>query len=370
MSKPESQSGSQARFQADSGLLPDLCGNTSLIGLILAGELLALALTLIQTPLMYFSWEIFGYLSLLIQWIVLLSAWGLCHFAHYLSRFSMVMAGALAYGYTLLVSLVVLVTAWWLIKGTLLELIKWLLLAAIFTGLLLRYLYLQQQLRRQQQAELNARIQALHARIRPHFLFNAMNAVVSLIPVKPDLAERVVEDLCQLFRVSLQESTLVSLDKEIELCRNYIAIEQVRLGERLSVQWHCEHSSEDGETLVPSLILQPLLENAIAHGIQRLTAGGVVHIQSRLEGNSIVVVVINPIPDPADKGTDNLPDMKNNHMALDNIRHRLQAHYGDKATIETVEQTAQQITTDETKQETEVGGRYTVTLTLPKMNEA
>ena len=229
MSKPDTQSGSEAEFQPDAGLLPDLCSNTSLIGLIVAGELLALALTLIQTPLMYFSWETFGYLSLLIQWIVLLSAWGLCHFARYLSRFSTVMAGAIAYGYTLLVSLVILVTAWWLIKGAILELLKWILLAAIFTGLLLRYLYLQQQLRRQQQAELNARI-------RPHFLFNAMNAVVSLIPVKPDLAERVVEDLCQLFRVSLQESTLVSLDKEIELCRNYIAIEQVRLGERLTVQ--------------------------------------------------------------------------------------------------------------------------------------
>lgn len=358
------------KLAPDAGLLPDLCSNTSLVGLIIAGELLALALTLVQTPLMYFSWEIFGYISLLVQWIILVSAWGLCHFSSYLSRFSTVVAGALAYGFMLFISVIVLSVAWWLIQGTWLEFLKSLLLAAIFIGLFLRYLYLQQQLRKQQQAELHARIQALHARIRPHFLFNAMNAVVSLIPVNPDLAEKVIEDLCALFRVSLQETALVTLDQEIDLCRHYVAIEQVRLGERLQVHWQCEHSTAQGHIQVPSLLLQPLLENAISHGIGRLPSGGTVQMQTHVQGDALTVVVTNPVPHAShhNRGTDNLPNMKNNHMALDNIRHRLQAHYGSGASIVT-EQDAQPDSAETNSTETNTEHYYRVTLRLPIANE-
>ncbi|WP_197468509.1 sensor histidine kinase, partial [Alcanivorax sp. HI0083] len=110
------------------------------------------------------------------------------------------------------------------------------LIAAIIAGLVMRYFYVQEQLRQKDQAELQARIQALQSRIRPHFLFNSMNIIASLIAVDPDGAEQVVEDLSVLFRASLKNSgNEASLEEELELCRRYIHIEQLRMGERLQV---------------------------------------------------------------------------------------------------------------------------------------
>src|SRR5690606_24706291 len=124
-----------------------------------------------------------------------------------------------------------------------------------------RYLYLQQQLNRQQQAELKARLDALQARMHPHFLFNSMNIIASLIATAPDKAEQAVEDLAELFRASLASAdTEVSLGHELELCRRYLALESLRLGERLRVHWQDEGVSP--QLPIPLLTLQPLLENA------------------------------------------------------------------------------------------------------------
>src|SRR5690606_15741716 len=127
--------------------------------------------------------------------------------------------------------------------------------------------YLTQQLRLRQKAELEARIQALQSRIRPHFLFNSMNSIASLIGIDPQAAEAAVEDLSGLFRASLgQSSAEVSLDDEFELCRRYLRMEQLRLGERLRVRWDVD--AVPTTLPIPALSLQPLLENAIYHGIQ------------------------------------------------------------------------------------------------------
>ncbi len=332
------------------GLLPYLCSGQSVFGLVVAGELIAFALVLVKGSLMHFSWSQLGYTSMVVQWIVLLSALVLCYLSPVFKRCQIWLAGSLAYGSVLLVSFVVISSALWLLHGYIepFNLLKNMILSGIFSGIILRYLYLQQQLRNQQQAELQSRIQALHARIRPHFLFNSMNAVASLIAVDPDLAEKVVEDLSQLFRASLKEAQMIPLDEELALCRSYSDIEQVRLGERLAFQWQCEH--QHGNIFVPSLILQPLVENAIYHGIQRLPDGGVVRIITEIKGKSLILKVINPIPTLQDNQTDTLESLtptaptknnkkisakgnKNNRMALDNIRHRLQAHYGGKASI-------------------------------------
>ncbi len=143
----------------------------------------------------------------------------------------------------------------------------------ILAGLVLRYFYLQQQLYVQQQlqmqATMQARFQSLQSRIRPHFLFNSMNIIASLIDSDPETAERVVEDMSALFRASLSdEEDLVPLAQEISLCERYINIEQLRLGERLHVNW--QKNLHNDQHIVPSLCLQPLIENAIYHGIQPL----------------------------------------------------------------------------------------------------
>lgn len=333
-----SNSSSSQPLVLQDGLLPHLCSGSAVFGLVLAGELIAFALVLTQSTLMTFSWAQLGYVSMVVQWITLLSALLLCRLSSMFSRFSSLVSGCLAYACVLGVALVVIISALWLVDGYIdvLALFKNMILAAIFSGIILRYLYIQQQLRQQQYAELQSRIQVLHARIRPHFLFNSMNAVASLIPVNPVLAEKVVEDLSQLFRVSLQEMSMVSLDEEIALCRNYTDIEQVRLGERLHIEWQCEHAGCN--TLVPSLVLQPLIENAIYHGIQRIVDGGVIHVSTWIENHRLLLRVTNPVPDLVDNQTDNLSSLtdndKNNHMALKNIQHRLQAHYGQDANID------------------------------------
>src|SRR5690606_13067009 len=167
-----------------------------------------------------------------------------------------------------------------------------LLIAAVFAGIVLRYFYLQQQLRNQQQAELNARIQALQARIRPHFLFNSMNSIASLIDYDPVSAEKLIVDLCELFRASLNEPGLVPLQQEIELCQRFISIEQTRLGSRLTVEWRMDKIPD---TEIPGLLLQPLIENAIFHGIQPLRDGGTIRILIEEIAGTCRIQIVNPI---------------------------------------------------------------------------
>src|SRR5690554_5410204 len=217
-------------------------------------------------------------MSFQVQWVVLVSAVILCRLRPRLRRWPPLRAGAVSYAVVLLVTLVFSILGQLLMRGffnlplkiNLWELATSLLTAAILAGIGLRYLYLQQQLRNQQQGELDARIQALQSRIRPHFLFNSMNSIASLIATEPETAERVVEDLSELFRASLAEPTLIPIDAELALCRRYLEIEKLRLDKRLQVDWQVEPLP--ASTQIPSLLLQPLLENAVVHGIEPLPA--------------------------------------------------------------------------------------------------
>lgn len=160
-----------------------------------------------------------------------------------------------------------------------------------------------------------ARVQALQARIRPHFLFNCINTVLSLVRANPRRAENALEDMSDLFRMAMAEdSQLVPLRAEIELSRRYLALEQMRLGERLQFQWHQSDIPDDA--MVPALILQPLLENAVYHGIEPRSEGGVVDVRLERKGSSIQIAVRNPNSKPAYRRS-------GNKLALENIRERL-----------------------------------------------
>jgi two-component system sensor histidine kinase AlgZ len=254
-------------------LLPYLCSPSAILSLVLTGELLALVLVLADYSLS-FSWVSLGITSMIIQWIVLSCALVLCQSRALLNRLSLRLSGCLAFSFCCVIAASIL----WispLLISTPVDTGLWVrstTIAVIFSGILLRYLYLQQQLSNQQQAELQSRIQSLQSRIRPHFLFNSMNTIASLINLDPETAEKTVEDLSDLFRSSLQNPGLVHLSEEIELCRRYIAVEKIRLAERLTMEWDFEEKIFSA--LVPSLFLQPLLENAIGHGLQLLIKGG------------------------------------------------------------------------------------------------
>ena len=186
-----------------------------------------------------------------------------------------------------------------------------------------------------------ARIQALQARIRPHFLYNSINAVLSLMRAEPRRAERALEDMADLFRVLMADNrTLAPIGQEVELAKQYLAIEVIRLGDRLRVAWNTERMP--GDALVPSLVLQPLLENAVYHGIEPAEAGGEISIEVARAGDRLVISLANPYPGEGRQTA-------GNRMAIANIKERLQLHFDDEADM---------------RSET-TGGVYRVTIRLP-----
>jgi two-component system sensor histidine kinase AlgZ len=168
-----------------------------------------------------------------------------------------------------------------------------------------------------------ARLQALQARIRPHFLFNTINAVLGIVRSDPKRAESALEDMSDLFRMAMEQSSdLVPVLNEIELARQYLALEQLRLGERLEVTWHIENLPSDA--LIPPLILQPLLENAVYHGIEPLMGGGNIEIRVYQSKNELHLEMSNP---RQEHGRSKL----GNKIALANIRERLDLQFDIEA---------------------------------------
>jgi two-component system sensor histidine kinase AlgZ len=144
-------------------------------------------------------------------------------------------------------------------------------------------------------AETTARLAELQSRIRPHFLFNTLNTALSLVRLDPARAEVVLEDLAELFRVALSDGgASVSLADEVELAQRYLAIEQVRFGDRLRVTW--ELDDEAGRARVPPLMLQPLVENAVRHGVEPAADGGIIRVRTRVKLGRAVVSIANTVP--------------------------------------------------------------------------
>jgi two-component system sensor histidine kinase AlgZ len=199
-------------------------------------------------------------------------------------------------------------------------------LCALLGAALLRYFYVLEQWRARVRAEAKARFEALQARIRPHFLFNSMNTIASLIRSRPAEAERAVEDLSDLFRAALgRDAALSTLGAELDLMRQYLDIEKLRLGERLRVDMAVDDLPAD--LPIPALLLQPLVENAIYHGIQQLPAGGTVSVRGRREADAVVLEIRNPQPPPAARAA------PRHGMALDNTRARIEYHFRSRGTL-------------------------------------
>lgn len=192
-----------------------------------------------------------------------------------------------------------------------------------------RYLYLREQWAQQQHSELHARIQAMQARIHPHFLFNSLNSVISLISIDPDKAEQMLLNLSRLFRASFQELKLVKLQEEIELCQRYLEIEQIRLGERLQVEWKLENKDLYSQVQIPLLTLQPLVENSIFHGVEKILTKSTISILIEILQNQINIIITNPYTQ------DNKTLKKGHGIAIENVRQRLEAYYGPTMTFQT-----------------------------------
>ena len=194
-----------------------------------------------------------------------------------------------------------------------------------------RYLYMREQWARQQNSELNARIQAMQARIHPHFLFNSLNTVISLITIDPDKAEQMLLNLSRLFRASFKELKLVRLKDEIELCQRYLAIEQIRLGNRLQVEWKYDDEVLFSQIQIPLLTLQPLVENSIFHGVEKFLTKSTISILIEILQNQVNIVITNPY------AQDKINLRQGHGIAVENVKQRLKAYYGRSATFQTYE---------------------------------
>lgn len=200
------------------------------------------------------------------------------------------------------------------------------LFSLLMTSALIVYFNMRSRLLSPALAE--SRLQALQARIRPHFLFNSINAVLSLIRSDTKRAEIALEDLCDLFRVLMADNRQLStLQQEVDLSRRYLNLEQLRLGERLQVEWHIDNMPPDAQ--IPPLVLQPLLENAVYHGIEPRTEPGVININIFLRNDQVHILLRNPYQREGDHHA-------GNKMAMENIRERLSLHFDVEASLSAV----------------------------------
>ncbi|WP_257267177.1 sensor histidine kinase [Endozoicomonas sp. ONNA2] len=326
----------QTPHSKDDFFLPDLGSGQSVFMLVLISELFVLVQVLALPGDMDFSWTRLAMLSLFVQWIVLSSSAFL-----YLARpFLMGLPTWQSVMISLLgVQIITLLLT--LLSQTLLspilfapdwqQVIRNLLAALIISAMLLRYFYIQYEVSLQQQVIHNARLDSLQATIRPHFLFNSMNIIASLIQINPEKAEQAVEDLSDLFRASLNnpgqnQSAFVPIRKEIQISESYLRIEQQRLGDRLEVKWRVGELPQ--RLSIPPFTLQPLVENAVYHGIQPLEAGGCITISIHIDQQTVQISVENPMP-----YTETISN--GNQIALNNIRSRLAMLFGNKASLTT-----------------------------------
>jgi two-component system sensor histidine kinase AlgZ len=222
-------------------------------------------------------------------------------------------------------------------------LIRSLMITGIIGVLGIRYLILQKRSVVDGKLQQESKLQALQSRIRPHFLFNSLNSVASLTRSDPTKAEAVLHDLADLFRVLLADARkLVPVTAEREISRQYLEVEKIRLGDRLQVKWNV--SNIPRSALMPALTLQPLLENAIYHGIEPRFAGGTIKIEMWGEGETLNIMISNPLPD-VQKQTRS----KGNKLAQENIRQRLATQFGSAASMQVIQE----------------GGQYHVKVKMP-----
>ena len=317
--------------------LPDFCAAGALFIVLLVAELVAIALTLAaHTPEGQFLLQL-SKTSFLVLWIALLGTAVLCQLRVWLERAGKTRAFVFAFLILVTMSLLIAELAWQLplrVAGVAIIadthgefLLRTLAISAIFIALAMRYLYVSSEWRRSIVLEAQARISALQALIRPHFLFNSMNTIASLTRTDPRQAEEAVEDLSDLLRASLSSTrNRTTLKEELEVAAIYHRIEKLRLGDRLKLRW--DIAELPMRARIPSLTIQPLIENAIYHGIELLPEGGEVAVSGRRDGRHLEISVSNPVAPGKSSGKDG------NKMAMSNIRQRFELAYGNRATVD------------------------------------
>jgi two-component system, LytTR family, sensor histidine kinase AlgZ len=322
-------------------LLPDFCTPRAMLAVLLIVTLTALVMALSAAEFGAIFWLGLARNILFLVWVGVAGAAALCRLRPHIAARS-AMGGSLIVLGTMLVLVAILSTVASLImsssylnpEGLLgvapernwLFLARNMLIGLIVSGFALRYFYVSQQWRLNIESQARSRVNALQARIRPHFLYNSMNTIASLTRSDPARAEEAVQDLADLFRANLSEKrSLITLKEELESARIYQRIEQLRMGERLRVRWNVKELPM--RALIPALTVQPLLENAIGHGVEHLEGGGEVIVEGSSADGTVLLRVRNPMP------LDSTAQRSGHGIALDNIHERLTLLFGVNAAV-------------------------------------
>jgi len=324
--------------RSDALYLPDFCTSRATLATVLIVELTALVLTLARESGTIDFWTDLARTSMFLLWIGLAGSALLCALRPQLARMTVAAGSAAVLALIGAVIAAVSVCAWLFGRTPLviesggaglfpaaprMFLLRNVAIGLIVTGIALRYFYVAHEWRKSVELRAAARVHALQARIRPHFLFNSMNTIAALTRSNPPRAEAAVQDLADLFRATLADKgDTITLAEELEVARTYQRMEQLRLGARLQVVWKTD--ALPANALVPGLMIQPLLENAIYHGIEPRAEGGTVTISGEVSSDLVTIVVRNPL-DPAPR------PREGNRLGLANIRERLSLLYGERA---------------------------------------
>ena len=316
--------------------LPDFCAAGTLFIVLLVAELVAIVLTLAaHGPDGQFLLQL-SKISFFVLWLTLLGSAVMCQLRKWLEQAGKTRAFLFSFVILEITCLVVAELSWqlmWRFGGVSIIddshsdfLLRTFAISSIFIALGMRYLYVSSEWRRSIVLEAQARISALQALMRPHFLFNSMNTIASLTRTNPRQAEEAVEDLSDLLRASLSSTRdRTSIKEELEVAASYQRIEELRLGDRLTVIWNTDELPMRAQ--IPSLTIQPLIENAINHGIELLPDGGEVTVTGTRDGRYLRIAVSNPIAPGKARNKDG------NRMAMANIRQRFELAYGSRASV-------------------------------------
>lgn len=323
-----------------SVFLPDFCAAATLLVVVIVAELVAMALTLAARAEPGTFLTELSKMSLYVLWLALPGAALLCHLRPRMEALGPTRAFVMAFVLLEVLHLLMAELAWQATSrygfSTVIDdshtgfIFRSFAVSSIVVAMAMRYLYVASEWSRNIILEAQSRVSALQALIRPHFLFNSMNTIASLTRSDPQRAEEAVEDLADLLRANLSgPKSRTTLKEELEVAAIYQRIEKLRLGDRLNVRW--DIATLPMRALIPSLTIQPLLENAIHHGIELLPEGGEVRVCGSRIDKRLRIEISNPVV-RGERST-----KPGNRMAMSNIQQRFDLAYGGDASVEVVD---------------------------------
>lgn len=328
--------------------LPYLCRGHFVLRLVVLAQ--AVAVVLAFSPgITADPWYRLGIISLFVHWVALLTTGCFCYWRNALNRLKSEFLLLSCISIFMLCTLAISLSAYYwlaqqqiyLVHGLMAFLLGNILISLIISVIAIQFFIIHSEKNQQVRAQSEAELTALQARIEPHFLFNSLNTVAELTQVNPDAAEKALIDLAALFRAALHAGETVSLAEELDLARQYLSLEQWRLGSRMQIEWQ---QPDVLPTLrLPALTVQPLLENAVRYGIEPSMQAATLQISVIESRQAVTLVITNPIVSTHQRRS-------GNGIALANIQKRLQLHYGSAAKLHSAVS----------------DGQYRVKLVLPK----